>query len=104
MVLANPEYKKRQECSGTTKEEWDKIKNSTCLCNKYQINLRETEKKCDSNLLLTGKLFYYRSNSLKLSRWRPLSYRNQSIDLRGKSMDWFLYDTGLRLERVKDPV
>ena len=36
-----------------------------------------------------------------LSRQRPLSYRNQSIDLRSKSMDWFLYDNGLRLERVK---
>ena len=35
-----------------------------------------------------------------LSRWRPLSYRNQSIDLQSKSMDWFLYDNGLRLERV----
>ena len=23
---------------------------------------------------------------------RPLSYRNQSIDLLRKSMDWFLYD------------
>ena len=33
---------------------------------------------------------------LTLSRRRPLSYRNQ---LR-KSMDWFLYDNGLRLERV----
>ena len=41
--------------------------------------------------------------TLTLSRWRPLSYRNQSIDLRSKfkSMDWFLYDNGLRLERVK---
>ena len=38
---------------------------------------------------------------LTLSRRRPLSYRNQSIDLRSKSMDWFLYDNGLRLERVK---
>ena len=38
---------------------------------------------------------------LSLSRRRPLSYRNQSIDLRSKSMDWFLYDNGLRLERVK---
>ena len=35
---------------------------------------------------------------------RPLSYRNQSIDLLFKSMDcfpdWFLYDNGLRHERV----
>ena len=28
-------------------------------------------------------------------------YRNQSIDLLHKSMDWFLYDNGLRHERVK---
>ena len=27
-----------------------------------------------------------------------LSYRNQSIDLFCKSMDWFLYDNGLRHE------
>ena len=40
-------------------------------------------------------------NNLTLSRRRPLSYRNQSIDLLRKSMDWFLYDNGLRLERVK---
>ena len=38
---------------------------------------------------------------LTLLTRRPLSYRNQSIDLRSKSMDWFLYDKGLRLERVK---
>ena len=30
--------------------------------------------------------------------------RNQSIDLRSKSMDWFLYDIGLRRERVKDGI
>ena len=41
------------------------------------------------------------NNSLTLSWWRPLSYRNQSIDLFCKSMDWFLYDNGLRHERVK---
>ena len=39
---------------------------------------------------------------LTLSWWRPLSYRNQSIDLLHKSMDWFLYGNGLRLERVKN--
>ena len=37
---------------------------------------------------------------LTFSRRRPLSYRNQSIDLQSKSMDWFLYDNGLRHERV----
>ena len=38
---------------------------------------------------------------LTLTRRRPISYRNQSIDLLRKSMDWFLYDNGLRHERVK---
>ena len=41
------------------------------------------------------------SDSLTLSWRRPLSYRNQSIDLRSKSKDWFLYDNGLHHERVK---
>ena len=31
-----------------------------------------------------------------------LSYRNQSIDLLCKLMDWFLYDGDLRHEQVKD--
>ena len=39
--------------------------------------------------------------ALTLSWWRSLSYRNQSIDLLCKSMNWFLYDRDLRLERVK---
>ena len=38
---------------------------------------------------------------LTLSWRRPLSYKNQSIDLLCKSVDWFLYDNGLRHERVK---
>ena len=37
---------------------------------------------------------------LTLSRRRPISYGNQSIDLLCKSMDWFPYDIGLRHERV----
>ena len=41
------------------------------------------------------------SVTLTLSWRRPLSYRIQSTDLRSKSMDWFLYDNGLRHERVK---
>ena len=44
--------------------------------------------------LITSSLF------LTVSWRRPLSYRNQSINLRNKSMDWFLYDDGLRHERV----
>ena len=38
---------------------------------------------------------------LTLSWRRPLSYRNQSIDLLCKSVDWFLYGNDLRYERVK---
>ena len=34
--------------------------------------------------------------------WRTsLSYRNHSIDLEGKSMDWFLCDRDLRHEKIK---
>ena len=35
---------------------------------------------------------------------RPLLYRNQSIDLLYKSIDWFLYGNGLHHERVKSSV
>ena len=38
---------------------------------------------------------------LTVSWRRPLSYRNQSIDLLCKSMDWFLYNNSLRHEWVK---
>ena len=38
---------------------------------------------------------------LTVSWRRPLSYRNQSINLLRKSMDWFPYGNGLRHERVK---
>ena len=31
-----------------------------------------------------------------------LLYRNQSIDLQSKLMDWFLYDRDFRYERVKE--
>ena len=37
---------------------------------------------------------------LSLSWKKFLSYRNQSIDLLCKSMDWFLYDRDLRYEIV----
>ena len=37
---------------------------------------------------------------LTLPWGRSLSYRNQSIDLLCKSVDWFLYDRGLCHERV----
>ena len=45
-------------------------------------------------------LYCQRPRVLALSRRGPTSYRNQSIDLLCKSMDWFLYDIGLRRERL----
>ena len=39
--------------------------------------------------------------ALSLSWRRFLPYRNQTIDLLCKSIDWFLYDIGFRHERVK---
>ena len=46
--------------------------------------------------------FFYSTLYLTLSWRRPLSYRNQSTDFLCKSLDWFLYDNGLRHERVKN--
>ena len=52
--------------------------------------------------LATAKLIQvlFHRISLTLSRRRSISCRNQPIDLQGKSLDWFLYDFGLRHERV----
>ena len=38
--------------------------------------------------------------SLTLS-WRRALYRSQSIDLFCKSIDWFLFDNGLRMKQLK---
>ena len=51
---------------------------------------------------VTNLFFWKFWFSLTLSWQRPLPYRNQSIDLLCKSMDWFLYDNGLHHERVKN--
>ena len=55
--------------------------------------------------LLMPVFFIFQTSLIKmliltLSWRRPLSYGNQSIDLRRKSIDWFLYDNGLRQERL----
>ena len=42
-----------------------------------------------------------KNNYLTLLWRRFLSHKNQSIDLQNKSMDWCLYDTDFRYERVK---
>ena len=49
---------------------------------------------------ISGIVLVFPLLTLTLSRRRLLSYRNQSIDLLRKSMDWFLYDNGFLLERV----
>ena len=48
------------------------------------------------------KYYFLNHISLTLSWRKPISYRNQSIDLLRKSVDWFLYDIGLRHERVTE--
>ena len=59
---------------------------------------------CQKYFLL--KTYNTKSQTLRkeLLKQRSLSYRNQSIDLQRKSMDWFLYDRDLRHERVKESV
>ena len=74
------------------------IKRSFSL--KYREDFIQSITIVSLSLLLIGEDFTMEV-FLTLSRRRPLSYRNQSIDLLRKSMDWFLYDNGLRLERVK---
>ena len=56
-----------------------------------------------TNYLIRRQSERHIMNKIKfnLSWRRPISYRNQSIYLRSKSMDWLLYDIGLRHERVK---
>ena len=40
-------------------------------------------------------------NVLSLSWWKRVLFRNQSIDLQSKSIEWFLYDVSFRHERDK---
>ena len=58
---------------------------------------------CNTKYLRNGLIFriHFFVRQLTLSWRRSLSYRNQSNDLLRKSMDWFLYDNGLRHERLK---
>ena len=60
-------------------------------------------KLCRHTKLLQRFLFFVFviiSTVLTLSWRRSLSHRNQSIRLKCKLMDWFLYNWGLRHERV----
>ena len=62
-----------------------------CFCcitaQKMKFSIKDFFSKCDK------QIWSHLLKSLTLSWRRPLSYRNQS-------MDWFLYDKGLRHERV----
>ena len=88
---------------------WKTNKNSENLYSDFKINLlnRRFIKLSDYLILNDSTVGMGTTNlpttkvRLTLSWRRPLSYRNQSIDLRSKSMDWFLYHNGLRHERVK---
>ena len=75
----------------------------------HNINLYEVCSKVGKSFLRKGQ-FCLVIDFVKVARllcrltlpWRRyLSYRNQSIDLLYKSINWFLYDRDLRHERVK---
>ena len=68
---------------------------------RFLIDFRLINVKCNIEILFLLKTL--QNYLLTLSRLRLLSYRNQSIDLLCKSMDRFLCDNGLRLERVNLP-
>ena len=61
--------------------------------------LRMEQTRCMLRTLVQKDMYVL--DSLTLSWRRPLSYRNQSIDLKSKSMKWFQYDKDLlRHKRV----
>ena len=63
----------------------------------YKSGARKVSKAYPNKCNVYQEQFHLHFNS---EGRRPLSYRNQSIDLLRKSMDWFLDDNGLRHERV----
>ena len=72
------------------------LKNFRLYLGKLTLNLWNTVSTChwmSSNIWRTHVYFAQVSKNelrvLFLSRRRPISYRNQSIDLQSKSMDWF---------------
>ena len=66
--------------------------------------LYEIKTQISQNVSINSWFHWNLPNKLILSWRRPLSYRNQSIDLPRKLMDWFLYNNGLCHERVKPSV
>ena len=70
----------------------------------FTIKIYQKSVKIGSIMKLLWSLLRRVVSNLTLSRQRPLTYRNQSIDLLNKSIDWFLYDNGLRHERVNSGI
>ena len=68
---------------------------------KIKFDVLENKRNTWSKIKTFVLVLHMLSFRLTLSWRRPLSYRNQSINLLCKSMDWFLYDNGLRHEKVK---
>ena len=82
--------------------------------NCYQLSVFANKSVRTCPIKLKISMLYHMKNNLRntvfsisvvlpltLSWRRPIPYRNQFIDLLCKSMDLFLYDNGLRHERVK---
>ena len=75
--------------------------NTTHEISRWQNNFSSCKNYFDVSTIPVVPFLLTQSIYLTLSWWRPISYRNLSTGLRSKSMDWFLYDIGLRPERVK---
>ena len=78
---------------------------SICLENIFQLIIAELPAGVHFRGVFRPQSIQNRSNPSEVfvtrSRRRPLSYRNQSIDLLCKSMGWFLHEYGLRHGSVK---
>ena len=73
-----------------------------CFCNSFWKEKCLQSYSAQVRFVCWLKFFLkYSQTELTLPWRRSLSYRNHSIDLLNKSMDWFLYDNDLRHERVK---
>ena len=73
---------------------------------KFRVTIISVPRRFPETIYRFSKVFLFFivffALQLTLSWRRTLSYRNQSIDLLGKSVDRFLYDNGLRHERIKE--
>ena len=71
-----------------------------CILQCFQFSEGTNQLGMRKSLFMESRDIFRTLSNLTLSWRRLLSYRNQSIDLRCKSKDWFLYDNGLRHEIV----